>query len=52
MKWLRRYILLKLTIDELVEYFNSIGVNLDFTFGRKQKPKYYAKNSRLYKRKI
>lgn len=49
MKCLRRYLMRKLTIDDLVEYFHSIGVGFDLTFKKKQQPKYYAKNSRIYK---
>ena len=49
MNIIRRWILGKLTVNELVEYFHSIGIEIDMTFKRKQQPRYYAKNSKLYK---
>jgi len=49
MKTLRRWLMGKLTIDDLVEYFHSIGVSFDLKFEKKQSPVYFAKDSRLYK---
>ena len=49
MKCLRRYLMGKLTVDDLVEYFHSMGVGFNFTFEKKQLPVYFAKDSRLYK---
>lgn len=49
MKIWKRWIFGKLTVDDLVEYFHSIGISLDLSFGKKQYSKYYARNSRLYK---
>lgn len=49
MKFIKRWILGKLTVDELVEYFYSMGIGLDLTFQKKQQSRYYAKNSRIYK---
>jgi len=46
----RKWILDKMTVDELVEYFAGIGIGLDISFGQKPKPRWYAKNSRLYRR--
>ena len=49
MKRLRKWLMGKLTVNDLVEYFHSIGLGFDLTFKKKQQPVYYAKNSRLYK---
>ena len=49
MNRIKKYILGTLTVSDLVKYFHSIGVGFNFTFEKKQQPRYYAKNSRLYK---
>ena len=49
MNIIRKWVLGKMTVDELVTYFAEIGISLDITFGRKKKLRYYAKNSRLYR---
>ena len=50
MNRIKKYILGTLTVNDLVKYFHSMGVGFYFTFEKKQQPKYYAKNSRMYKR--
>jgi len=49
MKTLRRWLMEKLTVNDLVEYFHSIGLGIDIKFNKKELPRYYAKNSRMYK---
>jgi len=49
MNIIKKHILKTLTIKELVEYFHSKGIRFSLTLEKKQQPKYYAKDSRLYK---
>ena len=49
MNWLKRKILGTLTVNELYIYFAEMGITLDFKFERKNKLRYYAKNSRLWR---
>lgn len=50
MKTWKNWLMGKLTVNDLVEYFYSIGIELDLTFQKKRAPIYCARNSRLYKR--
>jgi len=50
MNIIRKWILDKMTVDELVEYFAEIGIILDFSFGQRPESRWYAKNSRIYRR--
>jgi len=49
MNIIKKHILKTLTIKELVKYFHSKGIRFSLTLEGKQQPKYYAKDSRLYK---
>ena len=57
-KRLRRWLIGKLTVVDLVEYFNSMDIMIYLRYMKKdtdkeikkQHPVYYAKNSRMYKR--
>ena len=49
MNIVKRWILGTLTTDDMLQYFYEIGIGIDLTFERKRKPRYYAKNSRLYR---
>ena len=49
MKRLRKWLMGKLTVNDLVEYFHSIGLGFDLKFNKKQQSVYWAHNSRLYK---
>ena len=49
MNRIKRWVLGTLTVDELVEYFHEMGITLDFGLKKKRHPRYYAKNSRLYR---
>lgn len=51
MKIWKNWLMGKLTVSDLVEYFHSIGIGFDLTFKKKQHPRYYVKNNRLYKRR-
>ena len=51
MNKIKKWVLGTLTINDLVEYFHSMGIGIDIKFNKKQQPRYYAKNSRLYKTK-
>ena len=45
----RKWVLNKMTVNELVEYFAEIGIGIDLTFQKKPRVIRYAKNSRIYK---
>lgn len=49
MNILRKWVLGKMTVDELVTYFAEIDISLDFTFEKKRQPRYYAHNGKLYR---
>ena len=50
MNIIKKYLMRKLTVNDLVEYFYSMGMGIDIKLNKKELPRYYAKNSRLYKR--
>ena len=50
MNCLKRWILGKLTVNELFEYFHSMGVEIDFSFEKKREAVYYAHKGMLFKR--
>ena len=49
MNKIKKWVKGTLTVNDLVEYFYSIKIGIDMSFKKKQQPKYYAKNSRIYK---
>ena len=51
MNRIKQYLFGKLTVTDLVEYFGSMGIRLGISFGKKRRPDYYAKNSRIYRNK-
>ncbi len=51
MKWIKKWLLKRLTITDLCQYFHEKGITFDFKLEKKHPPIYYAKNSRLYKRR-
>ena len=51
MKTWKNWLMGKLTVNDLCEYFHSIGIRLDLTFQKKRPPVYFAKDSRLFKTK-
>ncbi len=51
MNRIKQYLFGKLTVIDLVEYFDSMGVKLGISLVGKKRPTYYAKNSRIYRNK-
>ncbi len=51
MNRIKQYFFGKLTVNDLVEYFDSMGVQLGMSFEKKKLPTHYAKNSRIYRNK-
>ncbi len=51
MNRIKQYFFGKLTVNDLVEYFGSMGIKLDISLVGKRRPTYYAKNSRIYRNK-
>ena len=47
---LKKWLLKRLTIDDLCQYFHEKGITFDFNLEKKQSPVYWAKNSIIYKR--
>ncbi len=51
MKMIRKWLIGKLTVNDLVEYFHSMGIGFNFTLEKNIIPEYYIKNSRIYRLK-
>ncbi len=50
MKAWKRWLIRNLTIVDIVEYFYHKGIHIYLKYEKKQPVKYFANNSRMYKR--